>query len=31
MRVIDVTGPIENGMWSYGPPYPEALIEEMYG
>ncbi|HCA48707.1 MAG TPA: hypothetical protein DEP45_15545 [Armatimonadetes bacterium] len=29
MRVIDVTGPVENGMWSYGPPYPEALIEEI--
>lgn len=29
MRVIDVTGTIENGMWSYGPPYPEAVIEEI--
>lgn len=29
MRIIDVTGTIENGMWSYGPPYPEAVIEEI--
>jgi kynurenine formamidase len=29
MRIIDVTGPIETGMWSYGPPYPEVLIEEI--
>ncbi len=29
MRVTDVTGPIENGMWTYGPPYPEVLIEEI--
>ena len=29
MRIIDVTGAIENGMWSYGPPYPEVVIEEI--
>ncbi len=29
MRIIDVTGPITNGMWSYGPPYPEVVIEEI--
>ncbi len=29
MKVIDVTGTIANGMWSYGPPYPEVVIEEI--
>ncbi len=29
MRVIDVTGPIATGMWTYGPPYPDVLIEEI--
>ncbi len=29
MRIIDVTGPIETGMWTYGPPYPDVLIEEI--
>ena len=29
MRVIDITGPIENGMWTYGPPWPEVRIEEI--
>lgn len=29
MRTIDVTGPIETGMWTYGPPYPDVLIEEI--
>ncbi len=29
MRIIDLSGPIENGMWSYGPPYPDAVIQEI--
>jgi len=29
MRVIDVTGPIHHGMWSYGPPYPDVVVEEI--
>ncbi len=29
MRITDVTGTISNGMWTYGPPYPEAVIEEI--
>ncbi|MGC9317869.1 MAG: cyclase family protein [Armatimonadota bacterium] len=29
MRVIDVTGPISTGMWTYGPPYPDVLVEEI--
>lgn len=29
MRIIDVTGAIETGMWTYGPPYPNVLIEEI--
>ena len=29
MKIIDITGPIYNGMWSYGPPYPEVRIEEI--
>jgi len=29
MRVIDVTGPIYHGMWTYGPPYPDVVVEEI--
>lgn len=29
MRIIDVTGTIENGMWEYGPPYPKVEIEQV--
>ena len=29
VRIIDITGPIENGMWTYGPPWPEVRIEEI--
>ena len=29
MRIVDMTGPIENGMWTYGPPWPEVRIEEI--
>lgn len=28
MRVIDITGPITSGMWSYGPPLPDVTVEE---
>ncbi|MEZ4621630.1 MAG: cyclase family protein [Caldilineaceae bacterium] len=26
MRIIDISGPIEDGMWSYGDPYPAPQI-----
>ena len=29
MRIIDVTGTIHDGMWTYGPPYPEVRISEI--
>ncbi len=29
MRIIDITGPTHNGMWTYGPPYPDVCIEEI--
>lgn len=29
MRLIDIAGPIENGMWNYGPPYPEVRVEPI--
>lgn len=29
MRIIDVSGPIENGMWAYGPPFPEVRISRI--
>lgn len=29
MKVHDVTGVIHDGMWSYGPPYPEVRVEEI--
>jgi kynurenine formamidase len=29
MRVFDLTGPIYQGMWTYGPPYPEVVVEEI--
>ena len=28
MKVIDITGTIKNGMWSYGPPIPEVCIQQ---
>ncbi|MBN2289590.1 MAG: cyclase family protein [Candidatus Glassbacteria bacterium] len=28
MRIIDLSGPLENGMWSYGDPFPEVRIEQ---
>lgn len=29
MRIVDVTGPMYDGMWSYGPPYPDVVVEEI--
>ncbi len=29
MRVIDITGIIHDGMWTYGPPYPAVKVEEI--
>lgn len=29
MRIIDISGPIEDGMWSYGDPYPAPRIEQI--
>ena len=29
MRIIDVSGTIHDGMWTYGPPYPEVRISEI--
>jgi len=27
MKVLDLTGPIYSGMWTYGPPYPPVEVE----
>jgi len=29
MRLVDITGPLENGMWRYPDPYPEVRLEEI--
>lgn len=29
MRLIDITGPIYQDMWTYGPPYPDVVVEEI--
>lgn len=29
MRIIDISGPIENGMWSYNEPYPAPHISQI--
>ena len=29
MKITDITGTIKNGMWSYGPQFPDACIEEI--
>lgn len=29
MRITDITGTIENGMWGYGPPWPPARVERI--
>jgi len=29
MKIIDITGTIENNMWSYGAPIPEVSIEKV--
>ena len=31
MRIIDLTGLIEEGMWSYGPPLPKVRIKKIKG
>lgn len=28
-RLVDISGPIEDGMWSYGDPYPTPRLEEI--
>ena len=29
MKIIDASGPIHNGIWSYGPPFPEFKLIEL--
>ncbi|MBX3011417.1 MAG: cyclase family protein [Caldilineaceae bacterium] len=29
MRIVDISGPIEDKMWSYGDPYPAPRIEQI--
>ena len=29
MPIIDISGPIEDNMWSYGDPYPAPRIEQI--
>jgi len=29
MQIIDISGPIEDGMWSYGDPYPAPRIAQI--
>jgi arylformamidase len=29
MNVIDLSGPITSGMWTYGPPLPDVVIEQV--
>lgn len=29
MRIVDITGPIYDGMWTYPPPYPEIKVTEV--
>jgi len=29
MKITDVTGTISDGMWTYGPPYPDVVVEEI--
>lgn len=29
MRIIDISGPIDDGMWSYGDPYPTPRIVQV--
>ena len=28
-KIIDITGPIDNGMWNYGDPFPEVNIKPL--
>jgi arylformamidase len=29
MRIVEISGPIEDGMWSYGDPYPRTRITQI--
>lgn len=29
MKLIDASGPIYEGMWSYGSPFPEFKLKEL--
>lgn len=29
MRIVDISGPIEDNMWAYGDPYPTPRIEQI--
>jgi kynurenine formamidase len=29
MQIVDITGPTYHGMWTYGSPYPEVVVEEI--
>jgi arylformamidase len=29
VRIVDISGPISDGMWSYGEPYPTPTIEQI--
>jgi kynurenine formamidase len=29
LNIIDITGTIHDGMWTYGDPYPEVVVEEI--
>lgn len=29
MRIIDTSGPIHEGMWLYGPPFPDFKLVEL--
>ena len=28
-KITDITGPIHDGMWSYGPPFPEYRLKQL--
>ncbi|GIP34214.1 hypothetical protein [Paenibacillus sp. J2TS4] len=29
MRIIDLSGPLESGMWNYGSPFPPIQVEQV--
>jgi arylformamidase len=29
MKITDITGLTHHGMWTYGPPYPDVVVEEI--